>query len=141
MNSADYRRLRQAEMIAFFVKTWGHDGWKRHAQKAGGLKYEHAPTRWMTLSSSFTFQQSMEEWTKTLGFRSRYAEALKPFTLHAELLNRLRHTAMPEFRAKHPYVKQDASLPFNEEQLDQLFAALGYDVTPTTKGAESTFSL
>jgi hypothetical protein len=128
VRSRDYRRLRQLELVRYAMQKFGRAHWKvRLAGVIGTHKNETG--RWLMEDWSGNIQDRVEAWAEKDGFKSNYGEAMAPFSFHLLLLNKIlegayaRRAALP----KHSSLT-NAILPLNEDELDQAFAALGYDL-------------
>lgn len=128
MKSRDYRRVRQIELIRFAIAKYGKAHWKVRLAGALGI-HKNEMARWLLEDWCGRIEDRVEAWADTQGFRSVYAVHLEPVRHHAILMRQILDRAYARRAAiekKEPM--SNSILPFTEEELDQAFAALGFDL-------------
>lgn len=126
MKTRDYRRLRQVELIHFFVRKYGRKNWRRKLAEAMGVR-RSMPSRWLLDDWGGKIQDKMEAWAEEVGFKSHYSDRLKEFHFHVILLHQLLAPAIARRMAIDPRGGPTAMLPFKEHELEEVFAAFGLD--------------
>lgn len=128
MRSRDYRRVRQIELVRFAIAKFGKPHWKVRLAAALGI-HKNEMARWLLEDWCGRIEDRVEAWADTQGFRSVYAVHLEPVRHHAILMQQILARALERRSAlerKEPM--SNSILPFTEVELDQAFAALGFDL-------------
>lgn len=131
MTSLDYRRLRQVELLHFLMQRFGRSKWRAMLAKELGI-HRNESGRWLLEDRNGSIQNLVEKWAETVGFHSVYDSSLAQFRHHEILLNQVlgpaltRRDALAASGTLKERVNKGA-LPVNAAELDQLFAALGFD--------------
>lgn len=130
MKSREYRRLRQIELIRFAIRKFGIGRWKVKLADALGLRRIEM-TRWLLDDIGGSIQDRVETWAEGEGFKSVYGAQLDQFKFHVIISHQLMEQAVARNvalgRAKR---MRGAALPFDENELTQVFAGLGFDLKP-----------